>query len=68
LGLDFDHVLDVAAELARGCGSTGWCYAIWASHNWSMGMFSERAQLEYWNKSANDFSSTSFSPSGAQVT
>ena len=43
LGLDFDHVLDVAAELARGCGSAGWCYAIWASHNWLMGMFSEQA-------------------------
>ena len=37
LGLNFDVVFDVAAELGRGCGSTAWCYSIWASHNWLAG-------------------------------
>ena len=62
-GLDFDVVFDVAAELGRGCGSTGWCYTIWASHNWIAGMFPEQAQMEYWPGSSDTISSTSFNPS-----
>jgi hypothetical protein len=53
LGLNFDVVCDVAAELGRGCGSTAWCYSIWASHNWLAGMFPQRAQEEYWADSPN---------------
>lgn len=65
--LDYDVVLDVAAELGRGCGSTAWCYAIWASHNWVAGMFPEQAQEEYWAVSVDTLSSTSLNPSRAQV-
>lgn len=68
LGLDFDVVFDVAAELGRGCGSTAWCYSIWASHNWLAGMFPERAQEEYWAGSPDTLSSTSFNPSRGRVT
>ena len=67
LGLNFDAVFDVAAELGRGCGSTAWCYSIWASHNWIAGMFPEQAQEEYWAKSYDTLSSTSFNPSRGQV-
>jgi 3-hydroxy-9,10-secoandrosta-1,3,5(10)-triene-9,17-dione monooxygenase len=67
LGLDFDVVFDVAAELGRGCGSTAWCYSIWASHNWLAGMFPERAQEEYWGDSPDTLSSTSFNPSRGKV-
>ena len=59
IGLNFDAVFDVAAELGRGCGSTAWCYSIWASHNWIAGMFPEQAQEEYWAKSYDTLSSTS---------
>jgi len=62
LGLDFDVVFDIAAELGRGCGSTAWCYGIWASHNWLMALFPERAQDEYWATDLNTLSSTSFNP------
>ena len=31
LGLPVDTIFDVAAELGRGCGSTAWCYSIWAA-------------------------------------
>ena len=48
LGLDFDLAPEVCAELGRGCGSTAWCYGIWASHNWLIGLFPEKAQEEYW--------------------
>lgn len=68
LGLDFDAVFDVSAELGRACGSTAWCYTIWASHNWLMGMFPEEAQQEYWRDSPDTLSSTSFNPSKGKVT
>jgi alkylation response protein AidB-like acyl-CoA dehydrogenase len=68
LGLNFDVVFDVAAELGRGCGSTAWCYSIWASHNWLAGMFPERAQEEYWADSPNTLSFISFNPSRGKVT
>jgi alkylation response protein AidB-like acyl-CoA dehydrogenase len=67
LGLDFDVALDVAAELGRGCGSAAWCYSIWASHNWLVGMFPEPAQEEYWAESPDTLSSTSFNPSQGKV-
>ena len=69
-GFDIDYgvVLEVAAELGRGCGSTGWCYSIWASHNWVAGMFPQKAQEEYWAESKDTLSSTSLNPSNAKVT
>jgi len=35
-GIEIDSAFDVAWELGRGCGSTGWCYALWTVHNWWM--------------------------------
>ena len=66
--IDYPIVLDIAAELGRGCGSTAWCYSIWASHNWLVGMFPEKAQQEYWADSADVLSSTSLNPAASQVT
>ncbi|HMH54578.1 MAG TPA: acyl-CoA dehydrogenase family protein [Candidatus Acidoferrum sp.] len=43
-GLEVDVAYEVAWELGRGCGSTGWCYGLWTIHNWWIGHFSERAQ------------------------
>lgn len=68
LGLDFDTTFDIAAELGRGCGSTAWCYSIWSSHNWIVGMFPEQAQQEYWDESPDTLSSSSFNPAGGTVT
>ena len=68
LGFDFDVAFDIAAELGRGCGSTAWCYGIWASHTWLSGMFPEQAQEEYWADSPQTLSSTSFNPARGTVT
>ncbi|MYC31500.1 MAG: hypothetical protein F4X65_15660 [Chloroflexi bacterium] len=68
LGLDFDVVFEIAAELGRGCGSSAWCYGIWASHNWLMALFPESAQEEYWADDPNTLSSTSFNPARGKVT
>ena len=56
--IDYPVVLDIAAELGRGCGSAAWCYGIWAAHNWAAGMFPEKAQEEYWSATAVDSPST----------
>jgi len=66
--IDYPVVLDIAAELGRGCGSSAWCYGVWAAHNWVAGMFPEKAQEEYWSESGDVLSSTSVDPSRAQVT
>ncbi len=65
--IDYPVVLDIAAELGRGCGSTAWCYGIWAAHNWAVGMFPEKAQEEYWSDSVDVLSSTYLDPSRAEV-
>ena len=44
--LDYGLALDIAAELARSCPSTGWCYGLWAAHAWLVGYFPLEAQEE----------------------
>ena len=68
LGFEYDVILDVAFELGRGCGSAAWCYAIWASISWLIGMYPEKAQREYWTDSGNTLGAGGFSPAGANVT
>ena len=67
LGMDLGVVFDVAAELGRGCGSTAWCYGIWASHNWLVALFPRQAQEEYWADDPNTLSSTSFNPARSRA-
>ena len=47
-GVDLDYRLGlrVAAELARGCPSTSWCYSLWTGHAWLMGFWPLAAQEE----------------------
>jgi 3-hydroxy-9,10-secoandrosta-1,3,5(10)-triene-9,17-dione monooxygenase len=59
-GLDYDAALEVGAELSRGCGSTGWCYMVWSSHNWLLGHYAEQAQEEYFAATADVLSSSAF--------
>ncbi len=66
--IDYPSVLDIAAELGRGCGSSAWCYGVWAAYNWVAGMFPEKVQEEYWSESVDVLSSTSVDPSRAKVT
>ena len=44
-----DHVRVVAAASA-GCGSTGWCLAVWSVHNWMLTLFPAPAQEEIWGE------------------
>ena len=63
LGLDFDSLLTVAAELGRGCGSTAWCYGVWAAAG-DLGMYPEQAQEEYWATGANTLCASGLNPAG----
>ena len=58
LGLDMDTVYEVAAELGRGCGSSGWMGSFWPLHNWMTGMWPKQAQDEYWAGSQDVLAST----------
>jgi hypothetical protein len=64
-GLDVDLIPSVAAELGRGCGSTAWCYGIWAASNWAVGMYPAQAQEEYWATGVNTLCANSLNPAGA---
>ena len=64
-GLDVDLIPSVAAELGRGCGSTAWCYGIWASSNWVIGMYPPQAQEEYWATGVHTLCANSLNPAGA---
>ena len=46
--LDFVSMLDIPAELARGCASTSWVLANIAIHHWMLALYEERAQEEIW--------------------
>jgi 3-hydroxy-9,10-secoandrosta-1,3,5(10)-triene-9,17-dione monooxygenase len=46
--LPFVAVVDIPAELARGCPSTAWNVGNVACHHWILGYYEERAQREVW--------------------
>ena len=41
-------LIDVGAELARGCASTAWNWSNWASHHWMLALWPARCQDEVW--------------------
>ncbi len=47
--LPFGTHTDVAMELAKTCGSTGWVAGIIGSHNWWLGKFQIESQHEVWD-------------------
>jgi 3-hydroxy-9,10-secoandrosta-1,3,5(10)-triene-9,17-dione monooxygenase len=63
-GHDIDLMFEVAMELGRGCGASGWCYSVWTIHNWMLGFWPLEAQDEYFANGPDTISSSSFAPSG----
>jgi 3-hydroxy-9,10-secoandrosta-1,3,5(10)-triene-9,17-dione monooxygenase len=53
LELDYTILVDACAEIARGCGSTGWVLGNLAAHHWMLAMWPGRAQDDVWNESAD---------------
>jgi 3-hydroxy-9,10-secoandrosta-1,3,5(10)-triene-9,17-dione monooxygenase len=51
-GLELSDMIDVAAVLAEGCGSTAWDYDVWEAHNWILGMLPKEGQDEVFKDDA----------------
>jgi 3-hydroxy-9,10-secoandrosta-1,3,5(10)-triene-9,17-dione monooxygenase len=47
--LDFVAIVDIPAELARGCPSTAWNVANVACHHWILGYYAPETQHEVWD-------------------
>jgi len=47
--LDFVAVVDIPAELARGCPSTAWSVGNVACHHWILGYYEPETQREVWD-------------------
>jgi 3-hydroxy-9,10-secoandrosta-1,3,5(10)-triene-9,17-dione monooxygenase len=47
--LDFVAVVDITAELARGCPSTAWNVGNLACHHWILGCYNPETQHEVWD-------------------
>jgi alkylation response protein AidB-like acyl-CoA dehydrogenase len=58
--LDYGTHMELAAEVARGCPSSGWALGITASHSWIFGMFPPAAQKEFWGADPEAAIATSF--------
>src|SRR6266851_1303664 len=64
--LDFGTVAKVAAEIASGCGSTGWCLAVYNCHNWLAAALSEQAQKEIYGERGFALIPAPLNPAGAR--
>jgi 3-hydroxy-9,10-secoandrosta-1,3,5(10)-triene-9,17-dione monooxygenase len=51
-------------ELARGCGSTGWVYAVLSGHSAAIALYPKEAQEEVWGADAAALASSSLIPAG----
>jgi 3-hydroxy-9,10-secoandrosta-1,3,5(10)-triene-9,17-dione monooxygenase len=58
--LDYGTHTELAAEVARGCPSSGWALGITAAHAWIFGMFPPEAQKEFWGADPQAAIATSF--------
>ncbi|MBW2230797.1 MAG: acyl-CoA dehydrogenase family protein [Deltaproteobacteria bacterium] len=62
--LDPAALVMASAELARACGSTGWCLGVLAVHNWMLGLYEEQAQADVWAEDPETLLAASFAPTG----
>jgi resorcinol 4-hydroxylase (FADH2) len=62
----FDIFSHLVAAIASGCGSTGWVYALLASHQWLLACFSREAQDEVW-RDRDAVAAGSYAPVGQAV-
>lgn len=57
--LDYALTVEVAEQLARGCGSTGWVFINLATHHWMLGMWPPEAQDAVWGENPDTLIATS---------
>ncbi|HEY7243792.1 MAG TPA: hypothetical protein VH678_07900 [Xanthobacteraceae bacterium] len=57
-------MIEVAAELGRGCGSSAWIFTNLAVQNWVIGMHHPQAQENVWGTQHNALAVSSFPTQG----
>ncbi len=62
----FDALIPVVAEVAAGCGSTGWVFSLGIVHQWLVATMPKQAQDEYWSD-PDAISGGSYPPVGKAV-
>ncbi|MBM3526630.1 MAG: hypothetical protein FJX62_00930 [Alphaproteobacteria bacterium] len=67
LELDFKVFASITRELARGCGSSAWVYAVVEELFWTLATFPEEAQKEVWNEDDTALACAALMPSGSGV-
>ena len=60
--MDYGVQMRIAAELAKGCASSGWVTSVTACHAWILGMYPPEAQDEVWGEDNDTLLSSSFAP------
>jgi len=63
----FPDLIDITAEIGRGCGSTAWCYGLAAVHQWLIGTFPLQAQEDVWLGDPDALVCGSYAPSAKAV-
>ena len=64
LQLDFGVFSQLVRELAHGCGSSAWVYAVIGELGWVMALFNEQAQREVWGENPSALGCAAVDPSG----
>lgn len=60
LELDLGAIVDIAAEIGRGCGSSAWIFTNLALHPWINGMKDPKAQEDIWGDDPDTLVASSF--------
>jgi 3-hydroxy-9,10-secoandrosta-1,3,5(10)-triene-9,17-dione monooxygenase len=67
LELQFDTFALIVRELARGCASSAWVYAVVEELFWVLATFPEKAQTEIWGEDPAALACAAVTPSGNGV-
>jgi alkylation response protein AidB-like acyl-CoA dehydrogenase len=61
---DFDVLVDLVVQIARGCASTAWVYGLYAAHQWLVASFPAEAQEDVLGKDPDAAVCGSYAPVG----
>ena len=64
LQMEFSVFANLVRELAQGCGSSAWVYAVMAEHGWMFSLFPQEGQDEIWSANPNARGCAAVDPSG----
>lgn len=65
--LDLGMMIDVAAELGRGCGSSAWIFTNLAMQAWVNGMKAPESQTELWGENEDALVASAFPGKDARI-